>query len=256
MAGRFGWFKRAMVRRALASVHARRAMSRGPAHKLWAWLWADRDIVLDAVRHHGCHLQYASAELRADREVVLTAVMQAGSALKYASAELRADLEVVLTAMEHSWPTLCVPAELQADPEVAEQVRLMQYSRREITFGTKQGAGIWPRVWTATWPRVYVAMKFSLMRDRDALGAAVGVRSLPAPHAALNGAPEALSIVHCLIARRVQAMSPELTQQTFRHGLFYIHWNPKLKRKPRPLEVYDERTPGRRRGGGRRLRYA
>ena len=254
MDGRFGWFKRAMVRRALASEHARRAMSRDPAHKLWAWLWADRDIVLDAVRHHGCHLQYASTELRADRVVVLTAVMQAGSALKYASAELRADLEVVLVAMEHSWPTLCVPAELQADPEVTEQVRLMQYSRRQIMFGygMKQGAG----VWTATWPRVYVAMKFSLMRDRDALGAAVGVRTLPAPHATLNGAPEALSIVHCLIARRVQAMSPELTRQTFRHGLFYIHWNPKLKRKPRPLEVYDERTPGRRRGGGRRLTYA
>ena len=227
MPGSFGWFKRAMVRRALASVHARRAMSRDPAHKLWAWLWADRDIVLDAVRHHGSHLQYASTKLRADREVVLTAVMQAGSALKYASAELRADLEVVLLAMEHSWPTLCVPAELQADPEVAEQVRLVQYSRTDITLGTKQGAG----VWTATWPRVYVAMKFSLMRDRDALGAAVGVRSLPAPHAALNGAPEALSIVHCLIARRVQAMSPELTRQIFRLGLFYIHWNPKLMRK-------------------------
>ena len=225
MDGMFGQFKRAMVRRALAS-----ALMSDPAHMLWAWLWADRDIVLDAVRHHGCHLQYASSELRADREVVLTAVMQAGSALKYASAELRADLEVVLTAMEHSWPTLCVPAELQADPEVAEQVRLMQYSRREITFGTKQGAGIWPRVWTATWPRVYVAMKFSLMRDRDALGAAVGVRSLPAPHATLNGAPEALSIVHCLIARRVQAMSPELTRKIFRQGLFYIHWNPELSK--------------------------
>ena len=69
-------------------------------------------------------------------------------------------------------------------------------------------------------------MKFSLMRDCDALGAAVGVRTLPAPHAAMNGAPEALSIVHCLMARRVQAMSPELTRQTFRQGLFYIHWNP------------------------------
>ena len=228
MPGSFGWFKRAMVRRALASVHARRAMSRDPAHKLWAWLWADRDIVLDAVRHHGSHLQYASTKLRADREVVLTAVMQAGSALKYASAELRADLEVVLLAMEHSWPTLCVPAELQADPVVAD-LRLLRvwYSRSECTFETKQGAG----VWCATWPRVYVAMKFSLMRDRDALGTAVGVRTLPAPHATLNGAPEALSIVHCMIARRVQAMSPELTRQIFRHqGRFYIHWNPEMSK--------------------------
>ena len=36
----------------------------------------------------------------------------------------------------------------------------------------------------------------SLARDRDALGAAVGVRTIPAPHAALNGAPEALALVH------------------------------------------------------------
>ena len=233
MDGSFGQFKRALVRHALASGHARRANEyQGIWHisfiPLWAWLWADRDIVLDAVRHHGWHLRYASTELRADREVVLTAVMESGSALKYASAELRADLEVVLTAMEHSWPTLCVPAELQADPVVAD-LRLLRvwYSRSECTFGTKQGAG----VWCATWPRVYIAMKFSLMRDRDALGTAVGVRTLPAPHATLNGAPEALSIVHCMIARRVQAMSPELTRQIFRHqGRFYIHWNPEMSK--------------------------
>ena len=40
----------------------------------------------------------------------------------------------------------------------------------------------------------------------DALGAAVGVRALPAPHAALNGAPDALPIVHRLMAERVEAM--------------------------------------------------
>ena len=49
----------------------------------------------------------------------------------------------------------------------------------------------------------------SLARDRDALGAAVGVRTLPAPHAALNGAPEALPIVHCLIARRQEVIEHE-----------------------------------------------
>lgn len=48
--------------------------------------------------------------------------------------------------------------------------------------------------------------KVDLARDRDALGAAVGVRPLPAPHAAMNGAHEALPIVHRLIAWRVEAM--------------------------------------------------
>lgn len=48
--------------------------------------------------------------------------------------------------------------------------------------------------------------KIDLARDRDALGAALGVRALPAPHAALNGAHAALPIVHGLIAWRVDAM--------------------------------------------------
>ena len=48
--------------------------------------------------------------------------------------------------------------------------------------------------------------KIDLARDRDALGAALGVRALPAPHAALNGAHAALPIVHGLTAWRVDAM--------------------------------------------------
>ena len=41
------------------------------------------------------------------------------------------------------------------------------------------------------------------------MGAAVGARAIPAPHAALNGgrAPEALAIVHCLLARYVEEIS-------------------------------------------------
>ena len=45
--------------------------------------------------------------------------------------------------------------------------------------------------------------KIRLTRERDALGAAVGVQTLPAPHAALKAAPEALAIVYSLIAQRV-----------------------------------------------------
>ena len=256
MAGRFGWFKRAMVRRALTSVHARRAMSRGPAHKLWAWLWADRDIVLDAVRHHGCHLQYASSELRADREVVLAAVAKSGHALEYASDALRADREVVLTAIEHHasylkfasnelrcrivscwlWSSIVpqcsnirsmlqhVPAELQADVRVADLLRIAN-TYPAIPCGRKYSA--YSQVHTLLcvdcinkWDKCsldkcsHIAMKCSLARDRDALGAAVGARTLPAPHAALNGAPEALALVHCLVARRVEAMAAEIDRHT------------------------------------------
>ena len=53
---------------------------------------------------------------------------------------------------------------------------------------------------------VLMVEKVSLTRDRDALGAAVGVRTIPAPHATLNGAPAALAMVHCLIASRVAAI--------------------------------------------------
>ena len=153
MAGRFGWLKLAL---ALAHARGQEAMSKGPKHKLWAWLWADRDVVLDAVRHCGWYLKYASTELRADREVVLTAVMEAGSALKYASVELRADLEVVLVAMEGSWiatrttssytsalahtaSKLYIPTELRADPEAAG-LRLQRLLYRGFSH---LGRGLW-----------------------------------------------------------------------------------------------------------------
>ena len=55
-------------------------------------------------------------------------------------------------------------------------------------------------------------------RDRDSLGAAVGARAIPAPHAALklNGgrAPEALAIVHCLLARYVEEISSVCVHRT------------------------------------------
>ena len=39
------------------------------------------------------------------------------------------------------------------------------------------------------------------------------MRTVPAPHAVLNGAPEALALVHCLIARRVEAIAAEIDQE-------------------------------------------
>ena len=186
---------------------------------------AERDFVLEVVRRCAWYLKYASSELRADREVVLAAVTKSGHALEYASDALRADREVVLTAVEHDasylryashalqctivtcwlWCSIVpqcssiqsmlqhVPAELQADVQMADLLRKPKIYLPDRTKLDKWGS--------------HVAMKCSLARDRDALGAAMGVRTIPAPHAALNGAPEALAIVHCLVARRVEALA-------------------------------------------------
>ena len=196
---------------------------------------AERYVVLAAVRRWAGYLKYASSELRADREVVMAAVTKSGHALKYASDAIRADREVVLAAIKHDtsclryasnevqcsivtywlWCSIVpqcssiqsmlqhIPAELQAD---VPGVQAMAHPLRK------------PRIWLrdrtnwVNWGR-HIAMKCSLARDRDALGAAVGVRTVPAPHAVLNGAPEALALVHCLIARRVEAIAAEIDQE-------------------------------------------
>jgi hypothetical protein len=59
-----------------------------------------KEIVLEAVKHNGYALGYASKKLQNDREVVLEAVREAGDALKYASEELQNDREVVLKALK------------------------------------------------------------------------------------------------------------------------------------------------------------
>ena len=46
----------------------------------------------------------------------------------------------------------------------------------------------------------------------DALGAALDVRTVPAP-VVLNGAPEALAPLHCLVARRVEVLTAEIDRQ-------------------------------------------
>jgi len=52
----------------------------------------DRNIVLEAVKHDGDALRYASDELKNDRNFVLEAVKNDGGALRYASEEVRRDL--------------------------------------------------------------------------------------------------------------------------------------------------------------------
>jgi|TARA_Y100000310_G_scaffold114790_1_gene113306 hypothetical protein len=61
--------------------------------------WADREVVLKAVKENSEALKRAAKSLRADREVVLEAVRQHGKALEYADESLQGDREVVLEAV-------------------------------------------------------------------------------------------------------------------------------------------------------------
>ena len=140
-----------------------------------AQLRADRDVVLAAVQRDYTSLKHASAELRADREFVLAAALKSPFALTYASHALRADHDFVLTAA-NQWEEHLKSLGLKQWEDVAFHVSAILQSD---------------------------SAKIRLTRDRDALGAAVGVQTLPAPHAALEAAPEALAIVYSLIAQRV-----------------------------------------------------
>lgn len=63
---------------------------------------ADKEVILEAVKHYGWALSYGSDELKADKEVVSEAVSQYGRALQYASDELRNDRKIVLKAIENN----------------------------------------------------------------------------------------------------------------------------------------------------------
>ena len=208
-----------------------------------AEMQADREVVLAAVTKDGYVLQYASAELQADQEVVLAAMQSKeyyynaaqmerigsyrcamvsisgglisypgltansnGDNLKYASAELRANREFVLAAVQKVDALFAlrhVSGELRLDPHVRYLLSLSHEERWEYPCRIKNSEIYGKKCYDE---RCAVNAKISLARDRDALGAAVGVRTTPAPHAALYGAPEVLPIVYCLLAWRVEAM--------------------------------------------------
>ena len=207
-------------------------------------LRADREVVMAAVKKGGHALEYASAELRADAYVVLAAMqmnepvwwdqyrgIDNGVHFKHAPDWLRADRAFVLAVVKQ-WADVqqsgaCaalqhVPAELQADSRVLWLVKLsrthpLERTHREHVGSSGTGIFILPlrfgcnadeRGFAYQENRIRIYARH-VARDRDALGAAVGARTIPAPHAALNGgrAPEALAIVHCLLARYVEKIS-------------------------------------------------
>ena len=207
-------------------------------------LRADREVVMAAVKKGGHALEYASAELRADAYVVLAAMqmnepvwwdqyrgIDNGVHFKHAPDWLRANRAFVLAVVKQ-WADVqqsgaCaalqhVPAELQADSRVLWLVKLsrthpLERTHREHVGSSGTGIFILPHrfgcnaderdfAYQENRIRIYAR---HVARDRDSLGAAVGARAIPAPHAALNGgrAPEALAIVHCLLARYVEKIS-------------------------------------------------
>ena len=88
-------------------------------------LWANKNFVLEAVRHDGWALKYAAPELQADPAIVRDAVRQDGRALGYAAPALKADPAIVLEAVRQYGGALedAAPA-LQADPAIVlEAVR-------------------------------------------------------------------------------------------------------------------------------------
>lgn len=80
----------------------------------------DREIVLEAVKHGGGELQYASEGLRDDEEVVLAAVQKYGRALQFANPRWQKDRRVVLKAVKSNGFALqYADSELKLDREIA-----------------------------------------------------------------------------------------------------------------------------------------
>eukprot|EP01052_Picozoa_sp_SAG31_P009808 SAG31_NODE_524_length_14529_cov_23.084130_7_plen_330_part_00 len=99
---------------------------------------ADETVVLEAIRHYGEQLQYASDELRRNRAVVLAAVAQDGESLLFADEELRGDREIVLRAVENRWTALRFVAQpMKASMEVlqlamSQNGHALQYAPSEV----------------------------------------------------------------------------------------------------------------------------
>ena len=67
-------------------------------------MFADREIMMHAVKHDWNALQYADDELKCDREIVIAAVTEDGKALEHADADMWEDKEVILLAVSNFTP--------------------------------------------------------------------------------------------------------------------------------------------------------
>ena len=195
MARQRGWRQRVAALRTSAHELHRRFMAKGLFESASA---PDREATLSALRNGELTLEHATAQLRADRDVVLAAMQNDCTSLKHASAELRADREFLLAAtLKNPFAVTYASHALRAD-HVFVLTAAHQWEEYLRSLGHPLlGLGHVSAILQSD------SAKIRLTRDRDALGAAVGVKTLPAPHAALESAPEALAIVYSLIAQRV-----------------------------------------------------
>ena len=79
----------------------------------------NKEYMLEAVKHDGYALQYASKTLQNDKEIVLEAIKEDHRALKCASDELKNNKEFILEAVKRNGFALkYVPKALQNDKEI------------------------------------------------------------------------------------------------------------------------------------------
>eukprot|EP00537_Pseudo-nitzschia_pungens_P011468 CAMPEP_0172392204 /NCGR_PEP_ID=MMETSP1061-20121228/8400_1 /TAXON_ID=37318 /ORGANISM="Pseudo-nitzschia pungens, Strain cf. pungens" /LENGTH=95 /DNA_ID=CAMNT_0013122997 /DNA_START=636 /DNA_END=920 /DNA_ORIENTATION=- len=73
--------------------------------------WADKENILQGIKHGRLELRVAPLNWKSDREVVLAAVKRDPEALEFASDDLKADEEIVLTAVSRQREAKRLPLE-------------------------------------------------------------------------------------------------------------------------------------------------
>ena len=100
--------------------------SDGLALKKESWLFqSDREVVLAAVKHSGCALEFAADHLKDDFAVVLEAVRQRGWALSFASSRMKNDETIVFEALKQSPQVIVLldDARPWKNPELKQRVQ-------------------------------------------------------------------------------------------------------------------------------------
>ena len=89
--------------------------------------WTNADVVKSQLKNNGYNLQYASSKLLGNDKIVLKAVAHSGCALQFAdlSGVLRGNRKIALTAVDQDGLALeHVPSELRRDREVRASLKI------------------------------------------------------------------------------------------------------------------------------------
>lgn len=99
-------------------------------------VFADEEVILEAVEQNGNSLTYASDELKAKKEVVLVAVNNDGDALQYAAGDLASDVDVVLAAVA------CKGTSIQyASDEIRSDKNMVAYAIKQDGYAFEHALG-------------------------------------------------------------------------------------------------------------------